>query len=209
MELSQAQSEINVLILESQKYESQLEFLASEREMILKAQMDYNDIDPYLQAADIEKVEERRRFLEDELSRLNREWFGRLDKIKEETERALSENEMREFRSRLAILAAELNDKNRQIDAINKDKEDLEKVGERAMQTGMQIGEQSQEIEELNERYKHALRDKVEVYDELVESIKELVNRNSTYMKNEIEISKLINECSLMKRELEQKEKII
>ena len=36
-ELSTAQSEINVLILETQKYESQLEFLTAEREMILRA----------------------------------------------------------------------------------------------------------------------------------------------------------------------------
>lgn len=67
----------------------------------------------------------------------------------------------------------------------------------------MQIGEQSTEIEELNERYRNSLRDKVEVYDELVESVKELVNRNSRYMKNEIEICRLINETSVMKRELE------
>jgi hypothetical protein len=82
-------------------------------------------------------------------------------------------------------------------------------VGERAMNSGMQISEQSTEIEELNEKYKGALRDKVEVYDELVESIKELVNRNSRFMKNEIEICRLVNECSVMKRELEQKEKTI
>lgn len=43
------------------------------------------------------------------------------------------------------------------------------------MQMGMQIGEQSEEIDELNEKYKRALRDKVDIYDELVESLKELV----------------------------------
>ena len=65
------------------------------------------------------------------------------------------------------------------------------------------------EIEELNERYKSALRDKVELYDELVESVKELVNRNARFMKNELEICRLVNECSVLKRELEQKEKAI
>ena len=53
------------------------------------------------------------------------------------------------------------------------------------------------------------MREKVDVYDELVESVKELVNRNSRFMKNEIEICKLVNECAVMKRELEQKEKTI
>jgi len=61
----------------------------------------------------------------------------------------------------------------------------------------------------LNERYKSVLREKVDVYDELVESVKELVNRNARFMKNEIEICKLVNECAVMKRELEQKEKTI
>lgn len=61
----------------------------------------------------------------------------------------------------------------------------------------------------MNERYKSVLREKVDVYDELVESVKELVNRNARFMKNEIEICKLVNECAVMKRELEQKEKTI
>lgn len=34
-------------------------------------------------------------------------------------ERILTENEMKEYRSRLAVLAAELNDKNQQIEKIN------------------------------------------------------------------------------------------
>ena len=74
---------------------------------------------------------------------------------------------------------------------------------------GMEITEQQKEIEQLNERYKTALRDKVDVYDEFVECIKELINRNARFMKNELEICRLTNESAVMKRELEQKEKTI
>ena len=77
------------------------------------------------------------------------------------------------------------------------------------MSFGMQISDQTEEIAELNEKYKAALRDKVEVYDELVESLKELVNRNQRYMKNEIEMCKLVNETANVKRELELKEKVV
>ena len=49
-----------------------------------------------------------------------------MDKIKEETEKQLGENEMEEFRSRIALLSVELNDKNRQIEDINKEKAELE-----------------------------------------------------------------------------------
>eukprot|EP00347_Sterkiella_histriomuscorum_P020386 403338000 len=209
VELGMAQSEINVLILESQKYESQLEFLATEREMILKAQLEGEEIDPYFQQADLQEAETKRMKIELEISTLNKEWFGKLEKIRDETERVLTENEMKEFRSRIAILAAELNDKNKQIESINKDKQDMERVADKAMAMGMQISDQTEEIAELNEKYKAALREKVDVYDELIESLKELVNRNSRFMKNEIEICKLINETAVIKRELEQKEKYI
>jgi hypothetical protein len=53
----------------------------------------------------------------------------------------LSENEMKEFRSRIAILAAELNDKNRQIEMINRDKDEMEKAGEKVLHMGMQMKE--------------------------------------------------------------------
>lgn len=47
------------------------------------------------------------------------------------------------------------------------------------------------------------------MYDELIESLKELVNRNARFMKNELEICKLVNETAVLKRELEQKEKYV
>ena len=46
---------------------------------------------------------------------MNRDWFGKLEKVREETERVLSDNEIKEFRGRIALLAAEINDKNMQI----------------------------------------------------------------------------------------------
>ena len=66
--------------------------------------------------------------IEVEISAMNKEWFGKLEKIREETERVLGENEMKEFRARIAVLAAELNEKNFQIEQINKDKVELEKI---------------------------------------------------------------------------------
>jgi hypothetical protein len=36
-EINKIQSEINVLVLETRKYESQLQFLSAERDMILQA----------------------------------------------------------------------------------------------------------------------------------------------------------------------------
>ena len=59
----------------------------------------------------------------------------------------------------------------------------------------------------LNKRYRKALRDKVSTYDELLNAVKMLAERNSTYMSNEISVAKLTNLTSISKKELEQKEK--
>lgn len=81
--------------------------------MILQAQMDAEEIDPYLQEQDMAEAEEKRKKLEGELENLNKEWFGKVDALKQEIERNLGENEKKEFGSRLASLTAELNDKNK------------------------------------------------------------------------------------------------
>ena len=54
--------------------------------------------------------------------------MGKMEKIRSETERVLTENEMKEFKARISLLAAELNDKNKQIEDIGKEKEDMAKV---------------------------------------------------------------------------------
>ena len=59
---------------------------------------------------------------------MNKEWFDKVDNLKNEIERNLNENESKEFGSRLAALTAELNDKNKQIEKINKEREELEKL---------------------------------------------------------------------------------
>ena len=45
----------------------------------------------------------------------------------------MTENEAAEFNSRIRLLKAELEDKNKQIEDIGKNKEKLEKLSEKAM----------------------------------------------------------------------------
>ena len=49
----------------------------------------------------------------------------------------------------------------------------------------------------LNERYRKALKDKIGVYDELVSAVKQLAQRNTEFMANEIEICRLMNVVSI------------
>jgi chemotaxis regulatin CheY-phosphate phosphatase CheZ len=76
------------------------------------------------------------------------------------------------------------------------------------MEMNVDLRDQTEEIDVLNSRYRRALKDKVSVYDELVKAVKQLTDRNSSFMRNEIEICRLTNLASVTKKELEQKEKM-
>jgi cell division septum initiation protein DivIVA len=49
--------------------------------------------------------------MESEIVTLNKEFFNTLDNISKETERLLSDNESKDLKSRIAILAAEISEK--------------------------------------------------------------------------------------------------
>lgn len=76
------------------------------------------------------------------------------------------------------------------------------------MDLEIDLKDQTEEIDILNNRYRRALKDKVTVYDELLNAVRMLAERNGQFMTNEIEISKMVNLTSITKKELEQKEKI-
>lgn len=68
---------------------------------------------------------------------------------------------------------------------------------------GLEIGEHQEEIEELDAKYKVALKNKVEVYEELVECLKELTQRQNKYHTNEMVICKMANQVTILKKQLE------
>ena len=104
-------------------------------------------------------------------------------------------------------MGAELNEKNDMIAAIEKEKAAFEELSSKAMSMGMSISDQSVEIDRLNERYRQALSAKLELYPELQESVKELTVRDARFLSNEVDSTLLVNESSIIKRELEQKER--
>lgn len=71
----------------------------------------------------------------------------------------------------------------------------------------MDINDQSAEIQRINEKFKQALTDKISLYGELCESVKELTLRNARFLINENDDGRYVNESSIIKKELEQDEK--
>lgn len=102
----------------------------------------------------------------------------------------------------------ELDDKNKEIEQIEIERKKVEDTIDKTMEQDIDLKNDTEEIDVLNKRYRRALRDKVTTYDELLNAVKMLAERNSTYMSNEIEVAKLTNLTSISKKELEQKEKI-
>lgn len=115
---------------------------------------------------------------------------------------------MQEFKTRIGVLQRELEDKNKEIEQVTKEKQLISETTERALHQNLDLQETTQEIQALNERYRKALKDKIGVYDELVSAVKQLAERNSQFMTNEVEICRLLNIVSVTQKELDQKEKL-
>jgi len=65
------------------------------------------------------------------------------------------------------------------------------------------------ELDEVNNKLQDALSEKNQLYDDLVVNTRELLSINDIIQKNAQEIARLTQELSILRKELEQKEKII
>ena len=65
LELSKAQSETNMLIMELKKYEGLVGFMGMEKDMIRKAMEDAEGVDPALAARGLDAAESRMDAIED------------------------------------------------------------------------------------------------------------------------------------------------
>ena len=134
---------------------------------------------------------------------MTQEWQEKLTGVRDQAEKVLNEVEIKEFQTRIAVLMKELDDKNKEIEIVSDQRKQIEETVDKAMSVEIDLRDQTEEIDVLNSRYRRALKDKVSVYDELVKAVKQLTDRNSTFMRNEIEICRLTNISSITKKELE------
>ena len=179
-----------------------------ERDLIKKAQSDAEGINPAITSQNIDAAVERQRDLEDQIEMIAQDWDNKLMEVRTHAEEYLNEIELKEFQTRILVLERELDDKNKEIEQIEVEKQKIVETIDKTMDLTIELKDQTGEIETLNRRYQRALKDKVSVYDELLRAVRELAERNATFMGNEIEISKLVNLTSITKKELEQKEKL-
>lgn len=96
---------------------------------------------------------------------LQQEWATQLDLVRQESERILGEDEVKEFKTRIAVLLQELEIKKFEITRVEEQKRLIEDTVDRALNIEVDLKDQTEEIALLNTRYEKALKDKIAVYD--------------------------------------------
>ena len=70
----------------------------------------------------------------------------------------------------------------------------------------MEVSDQTEQLAALNKLYKEALEQKVAVYNNLIDNLKMLSEKQSEFVVQEIEKTKMQNQLKLLKLELNQRE---
>ena len=81
--------------------------------------------------------------------------------MRQESERVLGEDEVKEFKTRIAVLMQELEVKNTEITKVNEEKQVIEETVDRALNIEVDLKDSAEEIGLLNARYSKALKDKI------------------------------------------------
>jgi ElaB/YqjD/DUF883 family membrane-anchored ribosome-binding protein len=89
----------------------------------------------------LEKANQKREYLEQQLSEINRVWNTTVEEVSKHTEQFMSENEMKEFKARINVLVRELNDKNRMIEIVAREKKELQETEKKVGNLGLEIGD--------------------------------------------------------------------
>ena len=207
-QLTKADHDSSILQILIQKTVHELEYLSSEKDKH-QSQNYQKRIENF--SISIEESEKKAQYLNEELSRMNAEWNDRLQRTVRETEQQIRSNENDDFAKRIEELVQLLQVKNEEINELKRRRDELEaKVDtESTEQKSDKIDEDKAELEKINQALVEALDAKNKLYDELTDNTKQLLDTNETIQKNAQEIARLSQDLEFLKKELEQKEKIV
>jgi chromosome segregation ATPase len=198
-------SKLKILI---EKTRNEIEYLNSEKSKH-QSQNYQKRIDDFLK--NITDSETKSQGLSEELSRLNAEWQDRLYKTTRETEEIIRSNENEDHVKKIEHLLGELEKKNSELEELKNRRNEIERQlsSESSDSKDARVQQLRSELDEVNRKLQDALGEKNKLYDELVVNTRELLAINDTVQRNAQEIARLTQELSILRRELEQKEKII
>jgi chromosome segregation ATPase len=198
-------SKLKILI---EKTRNEIEYLNSEKDKH-QSQNYQKRIDDFL--SNVTDSEQKSQALNEELSRLNAEWQERLLRTTRETEELIRKNENDDHVKKIESLLADLEKKNQELNDLKNRRNEIEREvsTESSDSKDAKILASRAELDKINQDYLNALEEKNRLYDELVVNTRELLNINETVQRNAHEIAILTQELSILRKELEQKDKII
>ena len=105
----------------------------------------------------------------------------------------------------------------KQIESATKEKQNLERTLdklEKASQdndasASKDVKDQTKELKTMNEKYRIAVSEKVEKFNNHCENLRQLLDRQAKFVSNEVSLTKVKNEIKLLKLEISQKEQFI
>ena len=105
----------------------------------------------------------------------------------------------------------------KQIDQATKEKQNLERTLdklEKASQdndasASKDVNDQTKELKVMNEKYRVAVCEKVEKFNNHCDILRQLLDRQAKFISNEVSLTKVKNEIKLLKLEISQKEQLI
>ena len=207
-QLTDADHNHNVLRILCDKTRSEIEFLNSEKDKH-QSQHYQKKLDDFQNRIQISEAKSKQ--LADELARISNEWRERLQRVTRETENTIRSNEQEDHLRKVELLLQALDIKNRELEDLQKRKAELEKLvsSEPSDSKDQAISDARKELDQVNARLLDTLNEKNGMYDQLAKNTRELLDIDNTIQRNSQEIARLVQEFGILRKELEQKEKII
>ena len=194
------------IIIECTKNE--IYYLSSEKEKH-QSQNYHKRIDDFTR--NIEDSQDKSQFLANELTRMTQEWTRRLEIVTKYTEEAIESNQHAEHTRIINGLIKDLEYKQSEIESLKKRIEQLlkEVSDEDSSMKDERSENIKQDLKQVYNTFCITLAEKNNIYDDLVRNTRELLDTDFEIQANSQEIAKLTQEYGIIRKELEQKEKII
>jgi chromosome segregation ATPase len=206
--LSDTDHEHNNLKILIEKTKHEITNLGSEKEKH-QSQNYQKRIDDFLK--NISDSESKTEYLRTYLEKITLEWSNRLVRVTKDTESTIRSNEHEEHVKKLDRLLHELGLKNQELEALEARRATIIKeVGNE--DSSLKDGNNHkarQELDAINNQLLAVLKEKNQMYDDLLSNTGELLDIDGTILANSHEIARLTQEFGILRKELEQKEKII
>jgi DNA repair exonuclease SbcCD ATPase subunit len=190
-----------------EKTRNEIDYLNSEKDKS-KGQGYQKKIDAF--NSTINESEKKAKVLKDELGALNSEWKTKVDRSSKLASSIVRDGEGDATSKRISMLTKELSAKNRELDDLRSKKNTLEReLSDDGGALDDKIQRQRDQLDELNRKYLSALEEKNMLFAELSEQAKKLLAYNDAIQKNAEEIAIAKQEIEFLKKEIEQKGKLV